>query len=143
MAIEYRMIVAGSTPVREIATRAFPDPDERPIGTPPLLTADLKDKYGFGVTLYAGTDGYLEAETDDGMWEWEPTQFVRITFHMSKHGEMGPALAAMLAAVGRVLDSGSEDTSLDLNGSWLLLTRMGGVITRHKQAGWWEVYNLP
>ncbi|WP_436528839.1 SitI3 family protein [Actinoplanes sp. HUAS TT8] len=142
MALEYRLHVANPASVREVAARAFPEPDERPVGTPPLLTADLNEKYGFGVTLYAGQDGYIEADSGDGIWEWEPADFVRITFHMRKDGELFSPLAAMIAAVKRVLDSGSEDVSLDFNGNWLILTRIDGVVTRHRQADWWDIYRL-
>ncbi|BCJ41080.1 hypothetical protein GCM10010168_46220 [Actinoplanes ianthinogenes] len=142
MAIEYRLIVATRNPVEDLANRAFPDPDEHMSGTPPLLLTDLNEKYGFGVTAYAGRDGYLEAEADNGMWEWKPSAFVRFTFHMNKKASLGPSLRAMVGVVERVLDSGAEDVSLDLNGNWLLLTRIDGVVTKHKQADWWDVHGL-
>ncbi|GLW34648.1 SitI3 family protein [Actinoplanes regularis] len=142
MAIEYRLTTAGSTPLREVAARAFPDPAETPDGTSGLLVADLHDRYGFGVTIYAGENGYIEAESDGSRWEWEPAQFVSTTFRMGKEIDLERALTAMLHAVKRLLDSGAEDVALDLNGNWLLLTRVNGVITKHKRDGWWEVHGV-
>jgi hypothetical protein len=142
MAIEYRLTLAGATPISEIAARAFPDPADRPEGTPSLLAADLDLRFGFQVTVYADENGYVEAESDEEMWIWEPEEFASMTFRMDKDAEPVSALTAMLAAVRRVLDTGTEDASLDLNGSWLLLTRTGGVTMKHKLADWWAVYNL-
>jgi hypothetical protein len=59
MAIEYRLLLDGNTGVEQVA-----DPDERPTGTPPLLHADLYDRYGFEVTVRASRDGYYDAESD-------------------------------------------------------------------------------
>src|SRR3954470_3126194 len=108
MATDYRLTVSGTTPMGEIAARAFPDPTERPNGAPPRLTADLYEKYGFGVTIYAGQNGYVEGETDTGMWEWEPSEYVRVSFHMGKESRTDSPSAYMLTVVNRVLTSGFE-----------------------------------
>lgn len=139
MATEYRLILAGSTPVEQVAGRALPEPDERPAGTAPLLAADLYDRYGFEVTIRAGQNGYFDAESDNGMWEWEPASYVAVTFRMEKNDDSDRALIAMLAVVRRLSDSGSEDAALVLNGNWLLFARFGGVLVKHRRT-WWETY---
>jgi hypothetical protein len=45
MATEYRLTLAGETLPVEVAERALPDPDEGPVGTPDLLSADLYDLF--------------------------------------------------------------------------------------------------
>ncbi|GIE91320.1 SitI3 family protein [Actinoplanes regularis] len=142
MALEYRLTIARATTITDLAVRAFPDPAERPQGSPSLLVADLYDRYGFEVTIYAGQNGYRSAESDDGMWEWKPAEYISMSFRMDKTAHPSQTLPAMLAAVKRVLDSGAEDVALDLNGNWLLLTRVNGVITKHKRDGWWEVHGV-
>jgi hypothetical protein len=136
MATEYRLTLAGSTPV-EVAERALPDPVERPTGTPRLLAADLYDRYGFGLTVLGGQQGYLDAETDHGLWEWEPATYVDLTFRMEKNADSDRAVVAMLPVLRRVLQTGPEDAALVLNGNWLLLTRIDGVLVKHR-ASWWE-----
>lgn len=142
MATEYQLMIAARLPVEQVAERAFPSVEMRSVGPSSPLGADLRDEYGFGVTIHAGQNGYLEAESDDGMWEWDPEDYVMVTFHVREESMTGPPLIAMLAAVGRVLETGSEDLSLDLNGSWLILTRIDGVVARHKVAEWWDVHGL-
>ncbi len=140
MSTEYRLVVNGDTPVEQIAERAFPDPVECPTGTPPLLAADLYERRGFDVTVRAGHDGYLETESDNGVWEWEPRSYVAVTFRVEKNADPGRAIVNMLTVVGRLLDTGQEDAALILNGDYLLLTRFGGVLVKHRRAAWWENY---
>ncbi|GAA4588443.1 hypothetical protein BJY16_008565 [Actinoplanes octamycinicus] len=146
MAIEYRFTIAGSTPVAEIAQRAFPYPADRPVeypgGKPGLLFADLRETAGFSVTIRAGENGYLQAESDDGMWEWESSIYVRMTFRLTNGADVDRALSAMLTAVQRTVKSGHEDVVLDLNGNWLLLTRIDGVLAKHKLADWWNLHQV-
>ena len=140
MAIEYRLTLAGNTPVEQVAERALPDLDERPTGTPPLLAADLYQRYGFDLTIRAGQNGYFDAESDNGMWEWEPEAYVAVTFRMEKNADTDRALINMLTVVRRLLDTGPEDAVLVLNGNWLLFTRFGGALTKHRREVWWENY---
>ncbi len=140
MATEYRLTLAGNTPVVQVAERALPEPAERPIGSPDLLAADLYDRYGFEVTIRAGRDGYFDAESDGGMWEWEPAEYVATTFRMEKDADTDRAPVAMLLAVRRVLQTGPEDAALVLNGNWLLLTRSAGVLVKHRRDSWWKTY---
>ncbi|GIF14910.1 SitI3 family protein [Actinoplanes teichomyceticus] len=140
MAIDYRLTIGGATLIDDVAARAFPEPAERPAGTASLASADLSERYGFAVSLYTDRNGYLEAEADDGMWEWEPAEFVSMMFRVEKTVAGNRAVIPMLIAVRRLLDSGPEDVALDLNGSWLLLTRIAGTLTRYKQAAWWARY---
>lgn len=140
MATEYRLTLAGNTPVEQVAQRALPDPEDRPTGIPPLLAADLYDRYGFEVTVRAAANGYFDAESDNGMWEWEPAAYVAVTFRMEQNADSDRALVNMLLTVRRVLRTGPEDAALVLNGNWLLLTRLGGVLVRHRRDKWWDTY---
>jgi hypothetical protein len=140
MAIEYGLVLSGDSPIGWLAGRAFPDPDERPVGTPPLLTADLYDRYGFDVTILAGRNGYVEIETEAGVREWEPDPYSELTFRMEKNVDSVRSVINMITVVRRVLDTGPEDAALTLNGDTLLLTRFGGTLTKHGSEGWWTSY---
>jgi hypothetical protein len=140
MAIEYRLVLSDSTPVERVAERALPDPDERPTGTPALLAADLYDRYGFEVTVRAGQNGYFEAESDIGVWEWEPALYVAVTFRMEKNTDPDRSVPNILAVVRRVLDTGSEDAALILNDNWLLFTRFGDTLVKNRRDTWWNHY---
>lgn len=141
MALEYRLTLAGDTPVGEVAERAFPEPSERPIGIAPQLTADHKQAYGFDVTVQAGRDGYLDLETDDGSWEWEPASYVRVAFRLDKFADARWAVTNVLTVVRRVLDTGPEDATFDFNGDLLLFARRDGELTKHRRETWWERYS--
>jgi hypothetical protein len=140
MATEYRLTLAGSTPLVEVAERALPEPDERPVGTPQLLSADLHDRYGFEVILRAGRNGYLDAESDSGLWVWEPDEYVSVRFRMEKNADSDRATVNMLLAVRRILLTGPEDAALVLDGNYLLLNRVGGVLVKHRRETWWQSY---
>jgi hypothetical protein len=139
MALEYDLTLAGNAPVEEVARRAFPDLEDRPTGAEPPLWAALWEKYGFGVTVYAGKNRYINVETDDGMWEWEPEESVAASFRMDKFADFHWEVVNMLTVVRRVLDTGSEDTVLVLNGDVLLLSRFDGVLVKHRRS-WWTGY---
>ncbi|MGW0505938.1 SitI3 family protein [Micromonospora sp. NPDC003241] len=144
MAIEYRLILAGTVPLEQAAQLAAPDGVEeisRP-GFPRLLSADLTLTSGYSLSIYAGSDGYFDAEDDDGsQWEWEPDEYVNILFHMPKDDSLRTATPTMVAAVTRVLTGRPEDAALVLNGNWLLLTRVAGTLRRHR-ASWWDTYGI-
>jgi len=140
MALEYRLTLAGETPVDLVAERAFPEPAERPTGIAPRLFADHKDQYGFSVTMVAGQGGYLALDTGDGWWEWEPESYVRVNFRLDKFADIRWVVTNMLTVVRRVLDTGPEDATLDFNGDVLLLARRDGTLTKHHRDTWWEHY---
>nr|WP_221373777.1 SitI3 family protein [Actinoplanes polyasparticus] len=127
--------------MNQVAERAFPASDERPTGVAPRLVADLKGRYGFDVTIAAGRDGYLDLETDEGSFEWEPESYVRIVFRLDRLADPLWAVGNLLTAVRRVLDTGSEDAIFDFNGDILLFARHGGVVTKHRRGTWWERYS--
>ncbi|MCO8275825.1 SitI3 family protein [Actinoplanes sp. TRM 88003] len=141
MATTYKLILMGDTPVNQIAERAFPVVGERPIGVAPRLAADLKDRYGFDVTVAAGRTGFLDLETDDGSFEYEPESYVRVVFRLDRLADPLWAVANILSAVRRVLDTGSEDAIFDFNGDILLFARWDGVLTKHRRGTWWERYS--
>jgi hypothetical protein len=141
MALEYELTLAGDVAVEEVAQRAFPDPADRPAGTAPLLSSDLAKTHGFHITVVAENDGYVEGRSDDGMWSWEPDADVSVTFRLDKFADRPWAIANMLTAVRRVLDSGSEDATLVQDGNVLLFTRFGGVLRKHNRDDWWRSYS--
>jgi hypothetical protein len=140
MAVEYALTLAGEAPIDQVAWRALPEPSERPIGTPPLLAADLGERYGFGVTVLAGRDGYVDVAADRGQWVWEPESYVSVDFRIDKAAEHEWAVVNMLSCVHRLLGTGSEDAVLALNGDVLLLSRLGGALVKHHRDGWWSSY---
>ncbi len=139
MALEYRLTLAGTTPVDEVAARALPNLEERPTGTPPLLSKALFDRYGFLLTIHAGSDAYFDAMSDDGPWEWEPEAYVAVGFRMDKFADFRWEVRNMLTIVRRVLDTGTENAALVFNGDVLLLARFDGVLTKHRRS-WWDSY---
>jgi hypothetical protein len=141
MAIEYRLTLDGTTPVEQVAQRALPDPQERPTGTPPLLGVNLDQRYGFAVTIRAGQNGYIEVESDHGMWEWEPQDYVAVTFRLDKEADTEWAVVNMLTIVRRVLETGPEDATLVLNGDYLLFRRVHGALIKHRES-WWNNYHV-
>ncbi|MEV4639146.1 SitI3 family protein [Actinoplanes sp. NPDC049548] len=140
MAIEYRLTLAGTTQFEGVAERALPDPGERPVGTGSPLSVDLFRDLGFAVFVATGRNGYLDVESDEGPWEWEPDFYVSVTFRMDKEADPQWKVANMLTVVRRVLDTGSEDAVLVLNGDYVLLTRFGGELVKHRREGWWTSY---
>lgn len=144
MAVEYRLTLAGDLPAEQVAARLMPDPADRPTadGSGVVLGVDLRNRYGFSLTVRSAVNGYVEAASEDGVWEWEPPAYVAVTFRMTKDGGYEEGLAHMLPAVSRVLASGPEDAALVQNGDWLLLTRLGGVLRKHRRAQWWDHYGF-
>lgn len=140
MALEYRLVLAGTTTAAAISGRAFPADAERPSGDGPLLTADLKERLGFTVAARAGRNAFVDVETDQGQWTWEPGEYVAMTFRMDKFADPGWNVMNMFAAVRRVLETGQEDAVLVLNSDVLLLSRLGGVLTKHRRDRWWNHY---
>ena len=140
MSVDYRLTLAPGTPINQIAERALPEPGERPTGLPPLLSANLYEKYGFGISIRAGQNGYVDAESDHGLWEWEPAEYVAVAFQMDKFADPGWKVINMLTIARRVLMTGPEDAALVLNGDVLIFTRFGGELVKHNHDKWWANY---
>jgi hypothetical protein len=140
MALEYELIVAGETPVAEVARRALLDQGGRPTGTTPLLSIDLRERYGFTAVVLSDPDGYVEAASDGRRWEWEVGACVSLTFEMDKETGPEPDVINMLTAVRRVLTTGNEDAVLVFNDDVLVLARFGGEVVKHHQNSWWSFY---
>ncbi|GAB7048356.1 SitI3 family protein [Catenuloplanes indicus] len=141
MAIQYTLTLAAALSVAELAARAMPEPAHRPIGRDGLATADLYDSHGFALTVLTGkTNGYVEADSDLGVFEWEPADYSLVMFDLGKADRLARPLAAMLTVVRRVLDSGDEDAVLVENDDVLLFKRFGGVLVKHGRPGFWGHY---
>lgn len=145
MAIEYRLTLEGDIPLEQVAALAVPEADEvlQLPGSPRVLTADLNERLGYLVTIFPGRDGYYDAEDDNGgLWEWEPEVYVNVMFHMRKNEQSNRGTLNMVAAVARILDGRPEDAALVLNGNWLLLIRVGGLVRKCRSAAWWSHYGV-
>jgi hypothetical protein len=140
MSVDYRLTLGGNPPVNQVAERALPDPGERPTGVPPILSVNLYEKYGFGVNVRTGRNGYVDAESDDGLWEWEPAEYAAVAFQMDKFADPAWKVTNMLTIVRRVLDTGPEDAALVLNGDVLIFTRFSGTLIKHNREKWWAFY---
>ncbi|MFG1953973.1 SitI3 family protein [Micromonospora sp. NPDC048830] len=143
MSISYRLTLAGDIPLRHVADLAAPDATETP--TPAanrLLTCDRYEERGYLVSISSGRNGYYDAEDDaDAYWEWEPEEYVDISFDMRTGDMADKGVPNMVATVARVLADRAEDAALVLNGNWLLLTRVGGILRRHRPQ-WWTHYGV-
>lgn len=144
MGTEYALTLAGDVTPESVAALVAPEAievqglpaDER------LLSADLDERYGYSVSIYAGVHGYYEAEYDDGSpWIWEPDRYVNVGFRMWKNDPSDRGTTNMVAAVARVLACRTEDAALVLNNNWLLLTRVTGSTHKHFPT-WWDNYNV-
>jgi hypothetical protein len=140
MALEYRLTLAGDVPADQVARQALPVPVESPADTAPVLHAGLRDSHGFNVAIRTGRSAYISAESDNGLWEWEPEAYVSVAFRIDKEADHEWAAVNMLAIVWRALEAGSDDAALVFNGDLLLLTRIDGVLAKHHREGWWTSY---
>jgi hypothetical protein len=135
------LTLAADSPVVQVAERTAPDPKERPAedGTGGVLSVDLQNHRGFTLTMRSGRRGHYEADGDEGLWEWEPANYVTAGFRIDKE-QIEKGTENMLGVVARLLDSGSEDAALFLNSDTLLLTRLDGVVRKHGRPSWWSNY---
>lgn len=145
MGIDYHLTLGGDVSLQRVAELVGPqviaDRRESP-DDPPRYSADLTEQAGYAVSVYGGRHGYYDAEDDDGsQWEWQPDVYVNVSFRMSKNDESEAGTPSMVAAVGRVLAGVTQDAALILNGNWLLLTRVGGRLRKHRPA-WWNNYDV-
>lgn len=145
MAVEFRLTLAGDLPLDHVADLVAAEPAEkpRPSGTnPQLLSARLYDTRGYALTVSSGSQGYFDAEADDGTrWEWEPGTYVDIDFTMRADDLVDKGIPNMMKAVARVLAARKEDAALVQNGNWLLLTRTTGELHRQRPT-WWSHYGI-
>jgi hypothetical protein len=124
MAIEYRLALAGTTPVDALTARAFPRPARY-------------DLDGFHAFVSAGRNGYFDAISDDGEWRWEPPAYTGINFRLDKFADRERVVTNMVTVISRVLSTGPEDGAFTFNGDVLLLARFDGRPVKHRRATWW------
>ncbi|WP_405102965.1 SitI3 family protein [Micromonospora sp. NBC_01412] len=143
MGIGYRLTLAGDIPLERLAAIAAPSAAETPSPTGNrLLSSDLYKERGYLVSITSGRNGYYDAEDDgDTYWEWEPQEYVNISFDMDKGDRVGKGVPNMVATVARVLTGRTEDAALVLDGNWLLLTRVDGKLRKHRSQ-WWTHYGM-
>ncbi|MFC6019285.1 SitI3 family protein [Plantactinospora solaniradicis] len=140
MAIEYRLTLAGDIPLEQVAALAAPNATEAssPAGNR-LLSVNLDEERGYSVSITSGRHGYYDAEDDGGAaWEWKPDKYVDVNFRMRKNDPSGKGTPNMVSAVGKVLAGRPEDAALVLDGNYLLLTRVNGILRKHNLATWYD-----
>ncbi|MGV9211095.1 SitI3 family protein [Micromonospora sp. RB23] len=140
MAVEYRLTLAGSIPLEQVAELAAPAAVETYTASGGRrLSADLNDEHGYVVDISGGRHGYYSAEDDGGsLWQWEPTTYVDVSFYMRKGTLVDKGKPRMLATVARILASRAEDAALTLNGDVLMLRRVAGTVQKHNTDGWYD-----
>lgn len=145
MAVEFRLTLAGDLPLNDVADLVAADVTERPrpSGTRArLFSARLYGTRGYTLTVSSGSQGYFDAEADDGArWEWEPEMYVDIDFSMKADDLVDKGIPNMMKAVAQVLAARKEDAALVQSGNWLLLTRTTGELRRHRPT-WWSHYGI-
>lgn len=144
MAVEFRLVLAGSPPVGDVAALTAADPREvpRPGSNAALFSARLYDQRGYAVTVRAGSDGYWEAEADgEARWQWETVTYVSVTFSMRADEIVDKGIPNMMSAVRKVIAGRDEDAALIQDGNYLLLTRTDGVIDTYRP-DWWHHYHI-
>ncbi|WBB70726.1 SitI3 family protein [Micromonospora sp. WMMD812] len=144
MALEFRLTLAGDIALEDIAELAAADPSEKPTPTalPRVLSARLYEQRGYALSVYTGDHGYFDAEDDDGsLWEWELTDYVNVGFSMRGDEIAEKGIPNMAATVARVLAGRPEDAALVQTDGYLLLTRVGGVLRKHRPV-FWSHYGL-
>ncbi|SCF47593.1 hypothetical protein GA0070216_1234 [Micromonospora matsumotoense] len=78
MAVEYRLTLAGDIPLEQVAELVAPAGVQESAlpGYPRLLSADLRNRLGYTLGIYGGSNGYFDAEDDNGsQWEWKRPRF--------------------------------------------------------------------
>ncbi|WP_434740416.1 SitI3 family protein [Micromonospora sp. SH-82] len=139
MGIEFRLILAGDISIRRVAELVAPDAVEDQTASGDLmLSSGIDDTLGYGIDILSGQRGYFDAEDDDGsVWVWEPDSFLQVDYVMRKDVIAERGVPAMLRSVSELLDRQPEDAALVLNANYLLLTRVDGVLRRHRPS-WWQ-----
>ncbi|MEU1813096.1 SitI3 family protein [Micromonospora aurantiaca (nom. illeg.)] len=140
MAVEYRLTLAGSIPLEQVAELAASAAVETYTASGGRrLSADLNDEHGYVMDITGGRHGYYSAEDDGGsLWRWEPETYVDVTFYMRKDTPVDKGKPRMLATVARILAGRAEDVALTLNGDVLMLTRVAGTVQKHNTDGWYD-----
>ncbi|WP_434740414.1 SitI3 family protein [Micromonospora sp. SH-82] len=139
MGINFRLILAGDIPPSRVARVVAPHAvDARTTSGRPMLRSGLDDTLGYGIDILSGQRGYFDAEDEDGsVWVWEPDAYLQVDYVMRKDVIAERGVPAMLRSVSELLERQPEDAALVLNANWLLLTRVDGVLRRHRPS-WWQ-----
>ncbi|BEL12091.1 hypothetical protein Q0Z83_102820 [Actinoplanes sichuanensis] len=140
MSLDYTLTLATNAPAARIAARSLPEHLEWTPGTGSLLAIDLYETLGLDISLWADRHGYVDARSDDGMFEWEPDPLVSLAFNLDGPIDQQRAVANMINIVRGLLDSGHEDATLVINGDLLLLARFDRKIAKHNRERWWSAY---
>jgi hypothetical protein len=138
MPTEFQLVIETAAGPAELAARAFPGAEESFSGPSTLLSADLYAEYGFGLSVLHAGNGYFDTDPVRGTGPWQPERYTVFVFGL-ENSSSDRAIVNMVAAVNRVLTSGTEDVIFVLNSDWLLLDRTGGVLTR-RRPDWWDNY---
>ncbi|GIF35922.1 SitI3 family protein [Actinoplanes xinjiangensis] len=140
MSLDYTLTLASGATAAQIAARMPPEQPEWTPGTGSVLTADLYQTLGIDISLWADRHGYVDAMSDEGLFEWEPDPLVTVIFNLDGPIDREQAAANMIKIVHGLLESGPEDATLVINGDLLLVARFDGKIAKHNRERWWSAY---
>ncbi|GIE27002.1 hypothetical protein Ait01nite_000470 [Actinoplanes italicus] len=140
MSVDYSLTIATDATAVQVAARGLPHQTEWMPGTGTALSVNLYETLGIDLSILSDRHGYVDAITDEGRFEWEPDPLVTVIFDLD--GQIGheQAAANMINIVRRLLDTGTEDMALVINGDLLLLARFGGKLVKHNRERWWRHY---
>jgi hypothetical protein len=133
MSIDYTLTIETESSAEDVLGLVFPDESTRPGYLPSGIAqcADVRESRGFLLYAASGSDGYVEGVpygSTEASWEWEPAQYVRLTFVLDMEFPHAEAVRNVREAVRLVLEGLSGDAALDLNCGVLLLRRQSGVL---------------
>ena len=130
MPIFYELVIVGTTTADEFVARVYDDTLPAPVFEG--HAADETGRFGFWLTVLAGTNGYFQ---DDG-WKIEPARYLGVDFRVDKHASPKQVHAGVRRFVDRALATGDEDMALVNNGNTLLLERVNGEVRRVPSSFW-------
>jgi hypothetical protein len=142
MSVDYSLTLATDSTAAQVAARALPDQTGWTSDGNSALTVNLHQTLGIDLSVWRDRHGYVDAASDEGLFEWEPDPFVMVIFDLDGPISQEQATANMISIVRHVLHTGAEDATLVINGDLLLLARLAGKFVKHNREQWWRHYPL-
>jgi hypothetical protein len=140
MSVDYNLTLATDATAAQVAGRAMPDQVDWTHGVGSTLSANLYQTLGLDLSVLSDRHGYVDATSDEGSFEWEPDPLVTVIFDLAGPASPRQAAANMINIVRRLMETGTEDATLVVNGDLLLLARFDGKLVKHNRERWWRHY---
>jgi hypothetical protein len=140
MSVDYSLTLATDATAAQVAGRAVPDQAAWIPGVGSALSANLHQTLGIDLSVLSDRHGYVDAASDEGPFEWEPDPLVTVIFDLAGTADPRQAAANMVDIVRRLMETGTEDATLVINGDLLLLARFDGKLVKHNRERWWRHY---